>query len=1125
LRLVFTYALVSFLWIILSDKLAVWMFAQPQTLAVANTLKGWLFVLVTSAFAFTLIRRQLRQMQDLWQREVAARTEIGRTAASLELLNRRAEGLLELPAIAERMSETEFMQHGLELAERLTASEIAFIHLVHDDQDTIELVSWSHKTIQNYCNAAFDSHYPVSRAGIWADALRQRAPIVVNDYAGAPGKHGLPGGHAHLNRLISVPVIDGGLVRMMAGVGNKSTDYNERDVETVRLVCETVWRIVRQRRAEAALRASEERHRLLADNASDVIWTMDLKGRFTYVSPSVEKLRGYSSDEVMQQTIEQALCPASADIAREGLGRSIDALTMGLPFQPFFGELEQPCKNGTTVWTEVSTSGLLDAHGQSIGLVGVTRDISQRKTQQEQLKLAAQVLAQGREGIAVTDASGNIILTNQAFTEITGYTEAEALGQNPRLLRSGRQGPEFYIAMWDAILHVGHWAGEIWNRKKDGTLYPEWLVISALRNERGEATHFVGSFSDLSSAKAAENRILWLSHFDALTGLPNRTLLQDRASLALSVAQRASESLALMMVSIDQFGAVNEALGHQIGDQLLVALAERLRGDLREQDTVARLGGHEFVLLLPDTSPGGAAHLATNLMLNAAQPMLIDNHDIRITVSVGLASFPENGTHFDALLKSVEIALHKAQAKGRGNYQFFSNDMYEQVAARAHMGRALRHAIALEQLYLLYQPQAELLTGKTCGLEALVRWKHPELGLVSPGQFIPLAEESGLIIEIGEWVLRRVCHDIRMWRDKQLSVTHVSVNVSPLQFYDSNFIAMVKSAIGESSIDPAQICMEVTEGALMDDVPHSEAMLHALKDLGVKLSLDDFGTGYSSLSYLKRFPFDQVKIDQSFVSDVTRDPNDTMLVKVIVSMAHGLGMKAIAEGVETEAQCEIVRTNGCDEIQGYFFSHPIGGEQLEAFLAGAPGLPAHLLHLQKHQRTLLLVDDEPNILTALKRLFRRDGHLLLSASSGPEALELLSQHKVDVIITDQRMPGMTGVEMLRTAKTLYPDTIRMVLSGYTELQSVTDAINEGAVYRFLTKPWEDEQLREQVRKAFGMRDLIEENRELDAKIRATNQELVAANRHLGELLERERYRKELALASAVESPSTRGALV
>jgi diguanylate cyclase (GGDEF)-like protein/PAS domain S-box-containing protein len=1036
-------------------------------------------------------------------------TQLRIAAEWQDLVNRRSEGILALPAAAERMTEREFLQHGLELAEELTASQIGFIHFVHDDQETIELVNWSRNTLKSYCHAAFDNHYPVSQAGIWADALRQRVPVTVNAYATATGKHGLPDGHARLDRLISVPVIEGGLVRMMAGVGNKETDYTERDVETVRLVCETAWRIVGQRRAAAALRASEERHRLLANNASDVIWTMDLEGHFTYVSPSVKKLRGYTSEEVMQQSIEQTLCPASAAIAIANLGRSLEAIAQGLPFEPFMGELEQPCKDGSTVWTEVSTNGLLDDQGKLMGLVGVTRDITQRRAQQEQLQLAAQVLAQGREGITVTDASGRIILVNQAFTEITGYTQAEVLGQNPRMLQSGRQSAEFYSAMWDAILADGHWAGEVWNRRKDGSVYAEWLVISALRNAQRDISHYVGSFSDLSSVKAAENRILWLSHFDPLTGLPNRTTLHDRAAMSLSVVQRAEQPLAVMMVSVDQFGSISETRGHQVGDQLLVEVSQRLREGLREQDTVARLGSHEFVVLLPETPPSGAARVATEKLEALMKSILVDGQEIYITASIGLACFPENGTDLDALLKSAEIALHKAQNRGRGSYQFFNNDMYEQMAVREQIRSALRHAIALDQLHLLYQPQAELKSGKLCGLEALLRWEHPEFGLVPPSQFIPLAEDAGLIIEIGEWVFRQVCRDIGAWRSKQLTVPHVAINVSPLQFYDTNFLAMVASAISGSQIDPGLLYIEITEGALMHDVPHSESMIRSLKEIGVKLSLDDFGTGYSSLSYLKRFPFDQVKIDQSFVSDVTHDPNNIMLVQVIVSMAHGLGMLAIAEGVETEAQCEIMRTSACDEIQGYFFSRPIDGAQLETFLTGGETLPAHLLHLQKPQRTLLLVDDEPNILTALKRLFRRDGHLILSANSGAQALELLTQHRVDVIITDQRMPGMTGVEMLRAVKELYPDTIRIVLSGYTELQSVTDAINEGAVYRFLTKPWDDAQLREQVFKAFEQHDLAEQNRELDLRVRSANRELVAANRHLAELLDRERSRSNL----------------
>ena len=1315
-------------------------------------------------------------------------------SVSLSLLMRRAEALLALPMAAEGLDEHDFMQHGQALAEQLTGSQIAFIHFVNEDQETL------------------------SEAGIWADALRQRAPVVDNDYSIAPGKQGFPEGHAHLKRLISVPVIEGGLVRMMAGVGNKPEPYTERDVETVRLMADAIWRIVRQRRAEAALRQSEERHRLFADNASDVIWTMNFEGRFTYVSPSVEKLRGYTSAEAMQQTLAQTLKPESCLMAKEYLEATIAAMQAGCPFQDFRGELEQTCKDGSSIWVEVTTSGMKNSAGEYFGIQGVTRDITERKqaevkinrltqmyaalsrsseaivrssnelalfpkicrsmvqvgsmrmawiglfdaesqcikpaasfghgaehlsdihispaadnpygqgptatavrddapqwyqdilhdprtaflhgwaaqfgwasaaalplhqggvvvgtfsiyasevnafdaehcqllmematnisfaldgfaseaarnradqalraseernraitqsafdaivtidsadhiagwnrgaqiifgyTEQEamgqpmtmliparfqavhlaemarmasgaapgilgqtielsgvrksqeefpleltlakwesadgwfvtgiirdmtqskanqmQLKLAAQVFAQGIEGIIVGDAQGNIVMVNAAFTTITGYTEAEVLGKNPHILTSGRHGPEFYAAMWEAIKTQGHWAGEIWNRRKDGTVYPEWLTISAMREALGDITHYVGNFSDLSTAKAAESRIQWLSHFDVLTGLPNRTLLQDRTGHAISMAQRTHQPLTMMMIGIDHFKNVNDTLGYHVGDELLLEMAKRLCVSLRDQDTVSRQGGKEFVLLLPDTHAGGAAHLAAELVRTLAKPYHLGDNEIALTVSIGIVGYPENGVDFDSLFKFSEVAMHRAQANGRNTFQFYSDELYQQVLARNHMIHALRQAIALNQLQLLYQPLVDLQTGQISGMEALLRWQHPELGAVSPVQFIPLAEESGLINGIGEWVLRQACRDVRRWLDQGIKVPHVAVNVSPLQFHDNDLIAQIASALADSQVDPSYIYIEVTESALMDNVPHSEAMLAELKNMGLKLSLDDFGTGYSSLSYLKRFPFDKVKIDQSFVRDITRNQSDLVLVKVIISMAHGLGLKVIAEGVETQAQCEIMRTSICDEIQGYFFSRPISAQAIEELFSEGRQLPAHLLRLKKPQRTLLLVDDEPNIVASLKRLFRRDGHLILTANSGAEGLSLLSQHKVDVIISDQRMPGMTGVDFLRVAKVNYPDTIRIVLSGYTELQSVTDAINEGAVYRFLTKPWEDEQLREHIKKAFEYKELLEENQQLDIKIRTTNQELVAANRQLGNALEKNRHQIE-----------------
>ncbi|MBU4018465.1 EAL domain-containing protein [Rhodoferax sp.] len=691
----------------------------------------------------------------------------------------------------------------------------------------------------------------------------------------------------------------------------------------------------RERAAQAEIQRSQLLLTALIDSSSDAIFAKDLAGRYLLFNPETTRITGKGAEQALGHDDTALFPPEQAEIIRTNDCRVID-LNQTTSYEETLQTID-----GERVF--LATKGpLRDGNGQVIGLFGISRDITERKAQEQQLQLAAQVFAQSREGIIVTDAQGDILMVNRAFTEITGYNEAQALGRNPRILKSDRQSAAFYLDMWAALTATGHWAGEIWNRHQSGTLYPEWLAISALRDGHDQTTHYVASFTDLSSTKAAESRIQWLSHFDPITGLANRTLLQDRCEQSIAMVQRAGEPLTLLMASIDNFKAINDILGHQAGDAILNEMAKRLSATVRDQDTVAHLSGKDFVLVLPGTPSGGAAHLAAQLLWKLAQPYDLGDQETNLSASIGIASYPDNGLDFAQLLNSAEVAMHTAQAKGRDSFAFYSADLYVQVLAHDHMIKALRQAITLDQLQLLYQPQVDLQSGRICGMEALLRWQHPELGAVSPAQFIPLAEESGLIIGIGEWVLRRACQDIRRWLDHGIKVPHVAVNASPLQFRDNNLVEQVQAALAESQIDPTLIYIEVTESALMDDVPQSEAMLRSLKELGIKLSLDDFGTGYSSLSYLKRFPFDQVKIDQSFVRDVATNPSDTMLVKVIVSMAHGFGMKVIAEGVETEAQCAILSSSACDEIQGYFFSRPISAQAMEELLGQARQLPAHL---------------------------------------------------------------------------------------------------------------------------------------------------------------------------------------
>ncbi len=734
-----------------------------------------------------------------------------------------------------------------------------------------------------------------------------------------------------------------------------------------------------------------------------------------------------------------------------------------------FDEIRMQHADGHWVWCEVRGRVLLrDKAGKPVQVLGTVADISRRKAAETEQQLSSIVFSDISDGICITDPDGQILLTNRAFSKVTGYEASEALGKTPRILRSGVHGDEFYRALWETLIRHGNWQGEITNRRKNGELVREWLSISAVRDGGGRLTNYVGIFSDLSERDTADERIQFLSSFDPLTNLPNRNLFADRLNQALINAQRFNRETAVILLDLDRFRIINDTLGPPVGDEILVEMSRRLNLQVRDGDTIGRRSGNEFGFVMANLSHERDVIALAQRMLDAITvPLLIGGQSIVITASIGISLSPRNGKETDTLLKSADAALMRAKQAGRNTFRFYSPEMDADAERRLGLETALRNALQQNELTVFYQPQISLDSGNLIGMEALLRWSNPVFGSVSPAEFIPIAEETGLILPIGEWVLRSACKQTRLWLDLGLVDLRVAVNLSTRQFRQSNLPGLVSEVLAQSGLPAGALELEITESAFIDNVEDAIIQCRALKAIGTKLSLDDFGTGYSSLAYVSRFPFDKIKIDQSFVRDIIENPVNAAIASAAIVMARSMNLSVLAEGVETEAQASFLRFRRCDSMQGYLFSRAVPAAEFEQLLVGDKRLPTPD-KTHEHQQTLLIVDDEPHILTSLSRLLRREGFQILTALSPGVAFEYLAKQPVQVILSDQRMPEMSGTEFLARVRQLYPDTIRIVLTGYTDLDSVTGAINRGAIYKFLTKPWDDDQLREQIREAFRM---------------------------------------------------------
>jgi len=579
--------------------------------------------------------------------------------------------------------------------------------------------------------------------------------------------------------------------------------------------------------------------------------------------------------------------------------------------------------------------GVVQRHAAQLQLEATARaraDAALRESE-HRLELARQVFDSTQEAIMMTDACANIVAVNPAFERITGYSEAEAMGQNPRFLRSGRQDSAFYRAMWDSLEQRGQWRGELWNRRKNGEIFPEHTSISAVRDDEGKLTAYVSVSSDLSALKAAHNQLDFLSNHDALTQLPNRSLFQDRLQQSIAAARRSGRQLALLMVNVDRLSRINDSLGHAAGDALLREVARRAKDIAGPLDTVARLSGDEFVLLLSGCDDTEDIIFSARRLIDAiAQPLPVGGHDVVVTGSVGISVFPRDGDAPGDLLKAADAALAHQKEAGRNGFRFFKGEMNDQALRWLALETQLRRAIGRNELALHFQPQVARGDGSVLGMEALLRWHSPELGRIPPSDFIPLAEDTGLILPIGDWVIRQACLQNKAWQDAGLARVPVAVNVSAHQFKAGTVPAVVRAALQESGLEARYLEVELTESVMMGDTTAAEAQLAELRAMGVSLSLDDFGTGYSSLGYLSRFSLDKLKIDQAFVRNITLDQRSAAIAQATIALAEGLALRVVAEGVETLAQRDFLGRIGCDVLQGYLYSPPLPAREMQELL-------------------------------------------------------------------------------------------------------------------------------------------------------------------------------------------------
>jgi len=705
-------------------------------------------------------------------------------------------------------------------------------------------------------------------------------------------------------------------------------DFNEiwmRSFIIITIFCFAAYAqraIGRIKKTEEARRESERRFRIIFEQGTDSIVLVDaVTGALAEFNDKAVETLGYTRGEFQSLKVADfAFVESEEDtkIHKEKVLKGESATY----------ETKLRTKNGR-VLDVLESSRALEIQGRDF-ILYLYHDITERKRAEESRRLAASVFESAAEGITVTDADRNILTVNPAFTEITGYTEKEIVGKNPRVLSSGKHDAAFYKEMWDTINNKGRWSGEIWERRKNGEIFPEWLTVTSIKDDKGNVIRYTGLFNDITKQKLNEEDMYYRAHYDQLTGLANRLLFSERLSQAMKHSKRNKKSLALMFIDLDRFKNVNDTFGHSLGDYLLKEAGRRFQACVKEDDSVARSGGDEFLILLPNIKgKEGAELVAKDIVEQSSLPFHLKGHDAFVSASIGITMFPDDGNDVSTMLKNSDMAMYQAKDAGRNTYKFFNRSMTAIARERATLEWDLRMALERKELEVYYQPIIDIESEQMSGTEALLRWNHPKRGLVYPEKFIPIAEQSDLIVQIGEWVLLSACRQLEKWRNQYSLEMYMAVNMSTRQFNYKTFTRVLTDSLKRSGLAPNLLTLELTESLLMDGAKDAVDKLGKFREMGIHLSIDDFGTGYSSLSYLSRFPIDLLKIDKSFVHHVATDSTKQDLVRAIITMAHGLNLKVIAEGVEIESELSFLKDEGCDAAQGNYFSRPLMVKQFE----------------------------------------------------------------------------------------------------------------------------------------------------------------------------------------------------